>query len=93
VLREIGAQILQDEVWGAEFIEPPEVMGVEQFADSAVVIRMRITTKPRRQWDTARELRRRIKNAFDERGVEFPFPHRTVYFGQESDQTALHNAP
>ncbi len=83
VLNEIGAEILNDETWGGEFIEPPQVMGVEQFADSAVVIRVRITTKPRRQWDVARELRRRIKNTFDQRGIEFPFPHRTVYFGRQ----------
>ena len=86
VLKEIGAGMDVDETWGREIIEPTEVWGVENFGDSAVVIRMRFTTKPSRQWEVAREFRRRIKNKFDELGIEIPFPHRTLYFGQPVDQ-------
>jgi moderate conductance mechanosensitive channel len=58
------------------------VLGVDAFADSAVVIRMVINTKPARQWNITRELRRRIKNRFDSENIEIPFPHLTVYWGE-----------
>ena len=81
-LLNVGQEMERDEVFGADLIEPVEVMGVQSFGDSAVVIRMRFTSRPGRQWDLARELRRRIKNSFDELNIEIPFPHRTLYFGQ-----------
>lgn len=62
--------------------EPPEVLGVENLADSAVVIRTLFGTKPAQQWAVAREFRRRIKKRLDQEGVEIPFPHRTLYFGE-----------
>lgn len=59
--------------------EEPVMLGVDNFADSAVVIRLLIKTQPLKQWAVKRELLRRIKNRFDELGIEIPFPHRTVY--------------
>ena len=50
----------------------------------AVVVRIVANTLPLKQWDVARELRRRIKNSFDEEGIEIPYPHMKVYMGQES---------
>ncbi|MCA9396965.1 MAG: mechanosensitive ion channel family protein, partial [Candidatus Omnitrophica bacterium] len=58
-----------------------EMLGVEEFADSQVTLRLRIKTLPIKQWEVAREFRRRVKNRFDELGIEIPFPHRTVYWG------------
>jgi len=86
VLREISAEMDADDIFGNDIIEPTEVWGVQSFADSAIVIRMRFTCKPGRQWEIGREFRRRIKNKFDEIGIEIPFPHRTLYFGQPVDQ-------
>jgi len=57
---------------------------VDKFADSAVIIKGRIKTRPIRQWMVGREYLRRLKLAFDEQGIEIPFPHRTVYFGEAS---------
>jgi small-conductance mechanosensitive channel len=65
-------------------VEDVEVFGVDDFADSAVVIKGRLRTKPIKQWDVGREYRRRLKHAFDEAGIEIPFPHRSIYFGEES---------
>ena len=81
VLRELGAEFHADADWGPLLIEPPDVLGVEQFADSAVVIRMNAKTLPLKQWDVARELRRRIKKRFDAVGIEIPFPHVSFYWG------------
>ena len=65
-------------------IEPIEVVGVENFADSAVTIRARIKTKPLEQWKVGREYRRRLKKAFDAQGIEIPFPHQTLCMGAAS---------
>lgn len=82
VLRETGEAFHKDEEWGALLVEPPDVLGVEQFADSSVVIRMTAKTLPLKQWEVARELRRRIKKRFDAEGIEIPFPHVSFYWGE-----------
>jgi small conductance mechanosensitive channel len=79
VLEEIGVEIRDDSVYGALLLETPTVPGVEAFTDSAVVIRMMVRTLPLKQWQVARELRRRIKHRFDAEGIEIPFPQRTIW--------------
>ncbi len=81
VIQAVGAELQQDPVFGPSILEPMEVFGVDKFDDSGVVIKGRIKTRPIRQWATGREFLRRIKLAFDERGIEIPFPHRTLYVG------------
>ena len=83
-LTDVGKQFQQDPDWGPRIIEPLEVMGVEDFADSGVVYRIRFRTLPMEQWNVGRQMRRRIKIEFDRRKIEFPFPHRTVYFSPDS---------
>ncbi len=89
VIREVGAALEADEEFGSYIIEPVEVFGVDKFADSAVVIKGRIKTRPIRQWATGREFLRRVKLAFDEQGIEIPFPHHTLYFGAASPPVDL----
>ncbi|MDW7773337.1 MAG: mechanosensitive ion channel family protein [Desulfobulbaceae bacterium] len=84
VIDRIGRGMLEDEVYGPLMLELPEIFGVDKFADSAVIIKGRIKTKPIRQWQVGREFLRRIKLAFDEYNIEIPFPHRTLYVGEES---------
>jgi len=88
-LREIGNGLETDADFRDWILEPLEVVGVDAFADSAVVIKMRIKTVPRQQWAVGRELRRRIKKTFDERGIEIPYPHLSVYFGEASKPFAV----
>jgi len=64
------------------------MFGVDSFGDSAVIIKCRITTKPIQQWTIGREMNRRIKIAFDTRGIEIPFPHRTIYWGEPKEGSA-----
>jgi uncharacterized membrane protein YccC len=66
-----------------KYFQPLEVVGVDSFGDSAVVIKARFKTKPIQQWFVAREYRRRLKKAFDAKGIEIPFPHQTVYWGEQ----------
>jgi small conductance mechanosensitive channel len=92
VLKDVGSDFRRDSDWGARLLEEPQVMGVESLADSAVVIRLAVRTLPQQQFDVARELRRRIKNRFDAEGIEIPFPHVTMYWGQ-GQQPGLSQAP
>lgn len=70
-----------DEVWrsSSEVVEEPEVQGVEALGASGVTIRLLVKTLPSQQWEISRTLRERIKLAFDEAGIEIPFPQQTVW--------------
>lgn len=92
VLKEIAEAFRSDEEWAAMTVDRPEVLGVQELGDSAVVVRVSAKTLPQQQWVVARELRRRIKNRFDEEGIEIPFPHMTFYWG-ERQMPALAVAP
>jgi small conductance mechanosensitive channel len=78
VLSEVGQALADDETFGKLVLEPPQVLGVEALADSQVTIRMLVKTLPVKQWEVARELRRRIKMRFDREGIQIPYPHRVV---------------
>lgn len=72
-----------DEVWrgraAQDIVEEPEVWGVEDFGPNSLIVRLVVKTRPGSQWDVARELRVRLKEAFDREGLEIPFPQRTVW--------------
>jgi len=89
VLKEISKEILQEEEFKSAILEPIEILGVDEFADSAVVIKARIKTLPIKQWFVGREMNRRIKKRFDELGIEIPFPHRSLYFGEASKSISV----
>ena len=89
VLREIGEGMQADEEFGPLILEPLEVLGLESFGASSVNVRIRLKTLPIKQWAVRREYQRRMKRVFDERGIEIPFPHQTVYFGTDKTGTWL----
>lgn len=84
IIREVGNELKQDSYFGPSMVEDMEIFGLDNFADSAVVIKGRIKTKPIKQWEVGREFQRRLKKAFDAKGIEIPFPHRSIYFGEAS---------
>ncbi|MFH1877404.1 MAG: mechanosensitive ion channel domain-containing protein [Candidatus Omnitrophota bacterium] len=83
VIREISVELRKHPYFGRLILEDLEMLGVDAFDDSAVVIKFRVKTLPIKQWEVMREFRRRIKNRFDELGIEIPFPHRTLYWGEQ----------
>lgn len=87
VLHEIAEELRSDLQFKDDILEPLEMLGVDQFADSAVIIKCRIKTKPIKQWRIGREMNRRIKNTFDAKGIEIPFPHQTIYWGEPKKGT------
>lgn len=88
VCRRIVEDMRADPEFAPFILEPLEVLGVDQFADSAVIIKARIKTVPIKQWFVGREFNRRMKKRFDELGIEIPFPHRTIYFGVDKQGAA-----
>lgn len=82
LLKAIGEELRQEVGFRDDILEPLEMLGVDQFSDSAVIIKCRIKTKPIQQWRVGREMNRRIKKSFDAKGIEIPFPHRTIYWGK-----------
>ncbi len=84
LIKKVGAELKEDSHYGPLMVADLEVFGVDNFADSAVVIKGRLRTRPIKQWEVGREFRRRIKHAFDKAGIEIPFPHRSIYFGEAS---------
>lgn len=83
VMQEVGEKMLKDPDYTDKIKEPLEIFGLDKFDDSAIVIKARLKTNPGEQWSLGREYRRRLKKAFDEKGIEIPFPHTTVYWGEE----------
>jgi len=80
VMREAAAELRADPQWNARIVDDLEVIGVERWGDSAVVLRARLkVVPPIQQWNVKREYLRRLKKAFDARGIEIPFPQLTVH--------------
>lgn len=88
VVKEVDEDLRKDENFASNILAPIEILGVDEFADSAVIIKARIKTKPIQQWNVGREFNRRMKLAFDQKGIEIPFPHVTLYMGQDKDGSA-----
>ena len=83
VIKEVDENLRNDPEFKDDILEPIEILGLDQFADSAIVIKARTKTKPIRQWAVGREFNRRLKKRFDEKDIEIPFPHVTLYMGQD----------
>jgi len=77
-LGKIGHDLHQNEEFAPLLLEEPTVTGVEALGDWAVTVRIMVKTKPGKQWDVARELRRRIKESFEREGIEMPYPRQEV---------------
>jgi small conductance mechanosensitive channel len=83
IMAKIGQDLQNDEIFSKSIIAPIEIMGLDQFGDSALIIKARIKTKPAMQWNISREYNKRLKVAFDNKNIEIPFPHTTVYWGEK----------
>jgi small-conductance mechanosensitive channel len=78
VINRVGHEMAADAEFGPLILKPPQVLRVDAFEDSGIAIKILGDTEPIRQWDVMGELRKRLKKAFDEEGIEIPFPHRVV---------------
>lgn len=83
VIRQVDERLREDPAFKNDILEPIEILGLDKFGDSAVIIKARTKTLPIKQWAVGREFNRRLKAAFDAQGIEIPFPHLTLYMGQD----------
>ena len=81
VINRVCQEMAEDPKWKADFVTTPKVLRVDNLGDSGIDIKILGDTKPSRQWDVMGELRLRIKRTFDSEGIEIPWPHTKVYFG------------
>ena len=88
VLQEIAEDLRRDSRFADDILEPLEMLGVDQFTDSAVMIKCRVKTEPLKQWRVGREMNRRIKNTFDAKGIEIPVPTQPSYWGEPKKGTS-----
>ena len=85
-IKEVADGVWEEQLEEATIVDEPVISGVQNFGADAVTIRLSVKTEPAEQWSTGRVLRKRIKEAFDEAGIEIPFPQRTVWLKNEADQ-------
>lgn len=91
IMRKVGDELMETPGYKEDLLEPIEIFGLDKFDDSALIIKARFKTKPNRQWFIGREYRKRLKKAFDQHGIEIPFPHTTIYWGEEITPLRLKN--
>jgi small-conductance mechanosensitive channel len=80
-INRICQEMAEEPKWKEDFISTPAVLRVDNLGDSGIDIKILGDTKPARQWAIMGELRLRIKNTFDSEGIEIPWPHTKIYFG------------
>ncbi|MGK7876242.1 MAG: mechanosensitive ion channel family protein [Xenococcaceae cyanobacterium] len=80
LIGKVAEEMSQDLIWRKYILEPPQVLGVDNFGERGVIIKVWIKTEPLKQWEVSREFRRRIKVAFDRAGIPIPLPQQQVWF-------------
>ncbi|MDX6285852.1 MAG: moderate conductance mechanosensitive channel [Frankiales bacterium] len=88
VIKEVADSVWRDPMWAGKVLQEPEVWGVEDLGVDGVQIRLVVKTAPLAQWEVARELRQRIKAAFDEHGIEIPYKQHTIWMRTDNSQNA-----
>ena len=91
VIKEVADRLWHEQLPNTTIIEEPKIAGIQSFGESAITIRLMAKTQPGEHFATARELRGRLKGAFDEAGIEIPFPQRTVWM--KADRQAGGSGP
>jgi len=81
VINRVGKALAEDENWRKVIKSPPQVLRVNNLGDSGIDIKILGDVEPMQQWAVMGELRLRLKKAFDAEGIEIPWPHTKVYFG------------
>ena len=88
VMRKVAGEMRASETFASKILGEFEIAGVDSWADSAVILRCRFKTVALEQWGVRREFLRRLKEAFDAAGIEIPYPHLTIYAGQDKEGKA-----
>jgi moderate conductance mechanosensitive channel len=79
IVNQTGNELAEDPLWRESIIKAPQFLRIDDFADSAIIIKILGETQPIKQWEVTGELRKRIKSAFDKEGIEIPFPQMVIH--------------
>ncbi|UCE97539.1 MAG: mechanosensitive ion channel [Dehalococcoidia bacterium] len=82
VINRVGKEMAEDKYFKTLIKTPPQVLRIQNFGDSGIDIRILGDVRPQTQWEVTGELRKRLKKAFDDEGIEIPWPHVKLYFGE-----------
>ena len=93
VINKLGKELAEDPDWGPRILQAPQVLRVDSFGDSGIDIKILGETKPMEQWAIMGELRFRLKKVFDEEGIEIPWPHTKVFFGNSLPEGTTDEVP
>jgi moderate conductance mechanosensitive channel len=93
VINRIGNELAEDPDWAPRISQPPQVLRVDAFEDSGIAIKILGETKPMEQWAAMGELRLRLKKVFDEEGIEIPWPHTKIFFGNGIPEGEVKETP
>jgi len=93
VINEVGQGMKDDPTWGPDLLTAPAVTRVNNLGDNGIEIKILADTKPIKQWGLMGELRKRLKDRFDEEDIEIPWPHTKVYFGNTLRGNGNHEEP
>ena len=83
LIETVGSQMNQEIQWQSQILEPPQVLGIDQFGDRGLIIRVWIKTQPLKQWDVAREFRRRLKVALDQAEISISVPQQAIWVNDD----------
>ncbi|MHC5936744.1 mechanosensitive ion channel family protein [Nostoc sp.] len=83
LIETVGLEMNQEMQWQPQILEPPQVLGIDQFGDRGLIIRVWIKTQPLKQWDVAREFRRRLKIALDQAGISISVPQQAIWVNDD----------
>ncbi|MFC1865181.1 mechanosensitive ion channel family protein, partial [Chloroflexota bacterium] len=83
VINKVGKEMAEDEYFKTLIKTPPQALRVQNFGDSGIDVRILGDVRPQKQWEVTGELRKRLKKAFDDEGIEIPWPHVKLYFGDK----------
>ncbi len=78
VMTQVAAKMQSDPLWEDKFLEPAEILGVDEISNEGILIRLLIKTQPSQQWSVGREFRLRVKQALDEAGIAVALPHHKI---------------
>ncbi|MEL4896058.1 mechanosensitive ion channel family protein [Crocosphaera sp. Alani8] len=84
IVKDVAEAMAKDRQWRNHIVSQPEILGVDNFEERGLIIRVWIKTKPLKQWDVSREFRRRLKVEFDKQGLPLPVPQQKVWFTNDN---------
>jgi len=83
ILKKVAEEMQKEPEWDEKILEPASIFGLDSIANDGLLVQIWVKTAPMQQWSVARELRVRVKQAFDREGIALGMPQRSLFVRQE----------